>query len=84
MRPDLPRALAAIVLANDADLTTGAGYPLEASNFTVTANMTFDIVSDDGRRRIVPYLAAGGGYLRQEDPCWQRTGSHGARAIHVE
>jgi hypothetical protein len=29
---------------------------LEASNLTVTANMTFDIVRDDGRRRIVPYL----------------------------
>ena len=27
--PDLPRALAAIVLANDADLTTGAGDPLD-------------------------------------------------------
>ena len=33
-----------------------------ASNLTVTANITFDIVRDDGRRRIVPYLAAGGGY----------------------
>ena len=39
---------------------------LEASNLTVTANMTFDIVRDDVRRRIVPYLAAGGGYLRQK------------------
>ena len=38
----------------------------EASNLTVTANMTFDFVRDDGRRRIVPYLAAGGGYLRQK------------------
>ncbi len=38
----------------------------DASNLTVTANMTFDIVRDDGRRRIVPYLAAGGGYLRQK------------------
>jgi hypothetical protein len=38
----------------------------DASTLTVTANMTFDIVSDDGRRRIVPYLAAGGGYLRQK------------------
>ena len=33
----------------------------DASNLTVTANMTFDIVRDEGRRRIVPYLAAGGG-----------------------
>jgi hypothetical protein len=38
----------------------------DASNLTVTANVTFDIVRDDGRRRIVPYLAAGGGYLRQK------------------
>ena len=38
----------------------------DASNLTVTANMTFDIVRDDGRRRIVPYLVAGGGYLRQK------------------
>ena len=38
----------------------------DASNLTVTANMTFDIVRDDGRRRVVPYLAAGGGYLRQK------------------
>ena len=38
----------------------------EASNLTVTANMTFDIVRDDGRRPIVPYLVAGGGYLRQK------------------
>ena len=28
--------------------------------------MTFDFVRDDGRRRIVPYLVAGGGYLRQK------------------
>jgi hypothetical protein len=39
---------------------------LEASHLTVTANMTFDIVRDAGRRRVVPYLAAGGGYLRQK------------------
>ena len=38
----------------------------DASNLTVTANMTFDILRDDGRRWIVPYLAAGGGYLRQK------------------
>ena len=38
----------------------------DASNLTVTANITFDMVPDDGRRRIVPYLAAGGGYLRQK------------------
>jgi len=38
----------------------------DASNLTVTANLTFDIVRDDGRRRVVPYLAVGGGYLRQK------------------
>ena len=38
----------------------------DASNLTITANMTFDIVRDDGTRRVVPYLAAGGGYLRQK------------------
>ena len=38
----------------------------DASNLTVTANMTFDIVRDDGRRKVVPYLVAGGGYLRQK------------------
>ena len=39
---------------------------LDASNLTVTANVTFDFLRDDGRRRIVPYLVAGGGYLRQK------------------
>jgi len=38
----------------------------DASNLTITANMTFDIVRDDGGRRVVPYLVAGGGYLRQK------------------
>ena len=38
----------------------------DASNLTVTANMTFDFVRDDGSRRVVPYLVAGGGYLRQK------------------
>ena len=37
----------------------------DASNLTITANMTFDIVRDDGGRKVVPYLVAGGGYLRQ-------------------
>ena len=39
---------------------------LDASNLTVTGNITFDFVHDDGRRRVVPYLGAGAGYLRQE------------------
>ena len=44
---------------------TGEFDRLEASNLTVTGNITFDLVQDDGVRRVVPYLAAGGGYLRQ-------------------
>lgn len=39
---------------------------LDTSNLTVTGNVTFDFVHDDGRRRVVPYLAAGAGYLRQK------------------
>jgi len=38
----------------------------DASNLTVTGNITFDLMHDDGVRRVVPYLAAGGGYLRQK------------------
>lgn len=38
----------------------------DASNLIVTANITFDFVRDDRRARFVPYLAAGGGYLRQK------------------
>jgi hypothetical protein len=37
----------------------------DASNLSVTGNVTFDFIQDDGRQRIVPYIAAGGGYLRQ-------------------
>jgi len=40
----------------------GAG---EASNLSVTGNVTYDFVRDAPGRRVVPYLAAGGGYLRQ-------------------
>jgi hypothetical protein len=47
----------------------------EASNLTVTANMTFDIVRDDGGRWIVPYLAVGGGYLRQKTTVGSGPGS---------
>jgi hypothetical protein len=45
---------------------SGAFDSLDASNLTVTGNITFDFVKDDGLRRVVPYLAAGAGYLRQE------------------
>ena len=38
----------------------------DASNLTVTGNVTFDFVRDDRRARFVPYFAAGGGYLRQK------------------
>ena len=38
---------------------------LEASSLSVTGNITVDFVRDNGDRRVVPYLAAGGGYLRQ-------------------
>ena len=37
----------------------------DASNLSVTANLTFDVVPDNGERRTVPYVVAGGGYLRQ-------------------
>ena len=48
---------------------------VDASSLTVTASMTFDIVRDDGRRRIVPYLAVGGGYLRQKTTVGSGPGS---------
>ena len=38
----------------------------EASSVIITGNITFDFIRDDGRRRVVPYLAAGGGYMRQK------------------
>ena len=44
---------------------TGDFDALDASNLSVTGNITFDFVRDDRKRRVVPYLAAGGGYLRQ-------------------
>jgi hypothetical protein len=37
----------------------------DASNLTLTGNLTFDLVTDRPGRRVVPYIAAGGGYLRQ-------------------
>ena len=38
----------------------------EASSLIITGNITFDFIRDDGRRPVVPYLAAGGGYMRQK------------------
>lgn len=37
----------------------------ETSNLTLTANVTFDLLSGDAPRKLMPYIAAGGGYLRQ-------------------
>lgn len=37
----------------------------EASNLTVTGNVSFDLIQEGPGRRIVPYVVAGGGYLRQ-------------------
>jgi hypothetical protein len=45
---------------------SGTFDSLDASNLTVTGNITFDFVHDYGQRRVVPYLVAGAGYLRQE------------------
>ena len=37
----------------------------DASNLTVTGNVTVDFIGDEPGRRVVPYVAAGAGYLRQ-------------------
>jgi hypothetical protein len=42
---------------------TGEFDGLDASHLSVTGNVTFDFVRNN--RRVVPYVAAGGGYLRQ-------------------
>lgn len=47
----------------------------DASNLTVTGNITFDFVRDDRRARVVPYFAAGGGYLRQKTVVGSGAGS---------
>jgi hypothetical protein len=44
---------------------TGEFDSLKASHLSVTGNITFDVVRDVDNRRVVPYVAAGGGYLRQ-------------------
>jgi hypothetical protein len=44
---------------------TGEFDGLDASHLSVTGNVTFDFVRDGHNRRVVPYVAAGGGYLRQ-------------------
>jgi hypothetical protein len=52
---------------------------LDASNLSVTGNVTFDFIQDDGLRRMVPYLAAGGGYLRQRTLVGSGPGSNALR-----
>ncbi|MET0214311.1 MAG: hypothetical protein ABW292_14970, partial [Vicinamibacterales bacterium] len=42
------------------------GGKFEASSVIITGNITFDFIRDDGRRPVVPYLAAGGGYMREK------------------
>jgi opacity protein-like surface antigen len=39
---------------------------LDASNLSITGNITFDFVRDDRRARFIPYFAAGAGYVRQK------------------
>jgi opacity protein-like surface antigen len=39
---------------------------LDASHLTVTGNITFDFVRDDAKTRVIPYFAAGAGYVRQK------------------
>ena len=51
----------------------------EASNLSVTGNITFDFVRDDRKLRVVPYLAAGGGYLRQRSLVGSGPGSTALR-----
>jgi opacity protein-like surface antigen len=44
---------------------TGEFDSLEASHISVTGNVTFDFALDGHGRRVVPYIAAGAGYVRQ-------------------
>jgi hypothetical protein len=44
---------------------TGEFDGLDASHLSFTGNVTFDFVREGNNRRVVPYVAAGGGYLRQ-------------------
>ena len=39
---------------------------LDASSLIVTGDITFDFIRDDGRWPVVPYLAAGAGFMRQK------------------
>jgi hypothetical protein len=44
---------------------TGEFDDLGASHLSVTGNITFDVLREGNKRRVVPYVVAGGGYLRQ-------------------
>jgi len=54
-----------LAIGPEVTLLLGAFDGLEASHLLVTGNMTFDFMRDDRARRVVPYFAAGGGYMRQ-------------------
>jgi len=54
-----------LAIGPEVTLLLGAFDSLEASNLLLTGNMTYDFMRDDRTRRVVPYFAAGGGYLRQ-------------------
>jgi hypothetical protein len=56
---------------------TGNSDDPEASSLSITGVLTFDFVHDDGRLRMVPYLVAGGGYLRQKTLVGRGPGSPG-------
>lgn len=44
---------------------SGNSSDLEASSVSITGVLTFDVVRDDGTQRVVPYIVASAGYLRQ-------------------
>jgi hypothetical protein len=60
---------------------TGALDGLEASHLSVTGNITFDCVPDGHDRRVVPYVVAGGGYLRQRTLVGRGPGTSGLRTF---
>ena len=54
-----------VAIGPEVTYLTGAGDSLDASHLTVTGNLTFDFVRETAGRRVVPYLAVGGGFIRQ-------------------
>jgi hypothetical protein len=54
-----------LAIGPEAAYLTGKFDGLEASHLSVTGNVAFDFVRDRDNRRFVPYVAAGGGYVRQ-------------------